>query len=178
MPFLTVRLLVIFMFLLCSGGGWWYRCWLRNRFPDTQTSVTRTSTNNSMTQSRRPAMLTRSRPSSMAVPPVDNLNPSGGQFQVARVSYSSSGDRLILHRLWKGKKYFFGRNTIDFLNWQKNLNRNSLQLSNLEIIKNKTVLPVRSKDRSFSILITVFGSHKLIIARNFSPRFVAIFVNY
>jgi hypothetical protein len=98
------RLLVIFMFLLCSGGGWWYRCWLRNRFPDTQTSVTRTSTNNSMTQSRRPAILTRSRPSSMAVPPVDNLNPSGGQFQVAHVSYSSSGDRLILHRLWKGKE--------------------------------------------------------------------------
>ncbi|XP_065336859.1 uncharacterized protein LOC135937625 [Cloeon dipterum] len=97
-------LLVIFMFLLCSGGGWWYRCWLRNRFPETQTSVTRTSTNNSMATSRRPAILTRSRPSSMAVPTVDNLTPQGGQFQVARVSYSSSGDRLILHRLWKDSR--------------------------------------------------------------------------
>lgn len=115
------RLLVIFMFLLCSGGGWWYRCWLRNRFPDTQTSVTRTSTNNSMTQSRRPAILTRSRPSSMAVPPVDNLNPSGGQFQVAHVSYSSSGDRLILHRLWKGR---FDRKTNNSLNLRKTINKN------------------------------------------------------
>lgn len=103
------RLLVIFMFLLCSGGGWWYRCWLRGRFPETQTSISRTSaiptTAHPPQQHRRSALLrtTRSTPATPVPPPTEASVPPGqNQFQVARVSYSTSGDRLILHRLWKG----------------------------------------------------------------------------
>ncbi|PSN36590.1 hypothetical protein C0J52_15605 [Blattella germanica] len=86
-----LRLLVIFMFLLCSGGGWWYRYWLQSRYRTCPGSILPVTNSNSR-QSRVATRNTNTQPRRHSRP------------RVARVSYNPSRDAVVLHRIWKGTR--------------------------------------------------------------------------
>ena len=69
------------MFLVCSGGGWWYRYWLQGRYRAAASAIP-TRASNTRTQ-----------------------NPLRGttcQGQRARITYNSARNTVLLHRMWKG----------------------------------------------------------------------------
>jgi len=73
------------MFLVCSGGGWWYRYWLQGRYRAAASAIpTRSST-------------TRSQSS---------LRNASCQAQQARITYNSARNTVLLHRMWKGSYSF------------------------------------------------------------------------
>ncbi|XP_066598451.1 uncharacterized protein [Prorops nasuta] len=74
-------LLVIIMFLVCSGGGWWYRYWLQGRYRAAASTIPNRSSGS------------RSHGS---------LRGSACQAQQARITYNSSRNSILLHRMWKG----------------------------------------------------------------------------
>ncbi|XP_063984833.1 uncharacterized protein LOC135166500 [Diachasmimorpha longicaudata] len=72
------------MFLVCSGGGWWYRYWLQGRYR-AAASVIPTTTRSSHTRTH-------------SMPQRGSLC----QGQQASISYNSSRNTVFLHRMWKG----------------------------------------------------------------------------
>ncbi|XP_050592195.1 uncharacterized protein LOC126923117 isoform X2 [Bombus affinis] len=74
-------ILVIIMFLVCSGGGWWYRYWLQGRYRAAASAIP-TRTTNARAQS--------------------SLRGSTCQGQRARITYNSARNTVLLHRMWKG----------------------------------------------------------------------------
>lgn len=75
------RLLVIIMFLVCSGGGLGYRYWLQARYRATASEFAR-RTSNSRTQ--------------------NSLRGTTCHAQQARISYNSARNTVLLHRMLKG----------------------------------------------------------------------------
>lgn len=69
------------MFLVCSGGGWWYRYRLQGRYRAAASAIPSRSSN-SRTQS--------------------TLRGQACQPQQARISYNSARNTVLLHRMWKG----------------------------------------------------------------------------
>ncbi|XP_051174796.1 uncharacterized protein LOC127290337 isoform X2 [Leptopilina boulardi] len=74
-------LLVIIMFLVCSGGGLGYRYWLQARYRATASEFAR-RTSNSRTQ--------------------NSLRGTTCHAQQARISYNSARNTVLLHRMLKG----------------------------------------------------------------------------
>ena len=79
------------MFLLCSGGGWWYRYWLQNRYRTCPGSALPVTSSGSR-HCRLPTRAASSQPRRPSRP------------RVARVSYNPSRDAVLLHRVWKGPR--------------------------------------------------------------------------
>ncbi|KOX79210.1 hypothetical protein WN51_07212 [Melipona quadrifasciata] len=70
-------ILVIIMFLVCSGGGWWYRYWLQGRYRAAASAIpTRTSNARAQNSLRGPTC----------------------QGQRARITYNSARNTVLLHR--------------------------------------------------------------------------------
>ncbi|OAD60701.1 hypothetical protein WN48_05263 [Eufriesea mexicana] len=70
-------ILVIIMFLVCSGGGWWYRYWLQGRYRAAASAIpTRTSNSRAQNSLRGPTC----------------------QGQRARITYNSARNTVLLHR--------------------------------------------------------------------------------
>lgn len=69
------------MFLVCSGGGWWYRYWLQGRYRAAASSIP--------TRSFYP----RSQ---------NSLRNTSCRAQQARITYNSARNTVLLHRMWKG----------------------------------------------------------------------------
>lgn len=65
--------MVIFMFLLCSGGTWWYRYWLQGGYP---------------------------RDLSTTMPPSRHLH-SQPRTRPTQVSYHPARDAVVMHHVWK-----------------------------------------------------------------------------
>jgi len=77
------------MFLLCSGGGWWYRYWLQSQYRTGSGSALHTI--GPSHQQSRPTPRTsgtHTRRSSTA--------------HMAHVSYNSARDTVVLNHIWKG----------------------------------------------------------------------------
>lgn len=79
------RLLVIIMFLVCSGGGWWYRYWLQGRYRAAASAIPSRGTSNSRGQNSLPG---RTCPA-----------------QQASITYNSARNTVLLHRMWKGGEF-------------------------------------------------------------------------
>lgn len=71
------------MFLVCSGGGWWYRYWLQGRYRAAASAIpTRVSNSRAQNSLRGGTMC---------------------QGQRARITYNSARNTVLLHRMWKGE---------------------------------------------------------------------------
>lgn len=69
------------MFLVCSGGGWWYRYWLQGRYRAAASAIpTRSSGSRTQNPLRGPTC----------------------QAQQARIHYNTARNTVLLHRMWKG----------------------------------------------------------------------------
>lgn len=75
------RLLVIIMFLVCSGGGWWYRYWLQGRYRAAASAIPSRGTGSSRGQS--------------------SLRGPTCPAQQASITYNSARNTVLLHRMWK-----------------------------------------------------------------------------
>lgn len=73
------------MFLVCSGGGWWYRYWLQGRYRAVASAIPSRSSN------------ARSQ---------NALRNTPCQAQQARITYNSARNTVLLHRMWKGSCSF------------------------------------------------------------------------
>ena len=71
------------MFLVCSGGGWWYRYWLQGRYRAAASAI--------------PSRSSISRTQNPLRGPTCNA-------QQARISYNTARNTVLLHRMWKGTK--------------------------------------------------------------------------
>ncbi|XP_076234670.1 uncharacterized protein LOC143179363 isoform X2 [Calliopsis andreniformis] len=69
------------MFLVCSGGGWWYRYWLQGRYRAAASAIpNRASNARAQNALRGPTC----------------------QGQRARITYNSARNTVLLQRMWKG----------------------------------------------------------------------------
>ncbi|KAK9504791.1 hypothetical protein O3M35_008976 [Rhynocoris fuscipes] len=80
-------LMVIFMFVVCSGGQWWYRYWVNN---------------NGYLTDLGSAMPGRSTTlSAMARDNAANRNRGNTPLRSTRVAYHPATDAVVLHNIWK-----------------------------------------------------------------------------
>ncbi|XP_031780734.1 uncharacterized protein LOC100678361 isoform X2 [Nasonia vitripennis] len=71
------------MFLVCSGGGWWYRYWLQGRYRAAASAIpTRSSSSRTQNPLRGPTC----------------------QAQQARITYNTARNTVLLHRMWKAQR--------------------------------------------------------------------------
>lgn len=82
------------MFLVCSGGGWWYRYWLQGRYRAAASAIPTRSSNSRSQNSLRNAPC---------------------QAQQARITYNSARNTVLLHRMWKGSYSFFLSNRVNYV---------------------------------------------------------------
>lgn len=73
------------MFLVCSGGGWWYRYWLQGRYRAAASAI----------------------PTRSFYPRSQNHRNTSCRAQQARITYNSARNTVLLHRMWKGLNFFF-----------------------------------------------------------------------